>query len=74
MALDIDSSEESRASLGHAVIGADSTDARPVPRLLVATTVQVYFLPGVSVFNPSGLAAPVFPLGIPPFDDRQTAL
>lgn len=52
---------------------ADALEPDPVPRRLVARTLQVYDFPGVSPDTVIGLAAPLLDLVTPPFVEVHTA-
>jgi len=56
---------------GQTFIGADGSDAGPVPRLLVALTLHVYVLPGVRPVTVIGLALPDLVFVTPPFEEVQ---
>ena len=55
-------------------MAGEAVDGGPVPRLLVALTVQVYYLPAVRAVTLMGPTAPVLVSVTPPFDDVQVAL
>ena len=60
------------AALGTNVL--DAVDDGPLPKLLVAKTVQVYVLPLVSAVTVSGEAEPVMLPEVPPLLDVQVAV
>ena len=60
------------AALGTNVL--DAVDDGPLPKLLVANTVQVYVLPLVSPVTVSGEAEPVRLPEVPPLLDVQVAV
>jgi hypothetical protein len=60
--------------LRYGVTTTDGGDFGPEPRLFLADTVHVYFLPCVSPMTVSGLFVPTFDLARPLFDDTHAAV
>ena len=60
--------------LPYAFTAFDAADRQPVPRLFVAVTVHVYFLPGVSLLTVTWVDRCDHDRVVPPFDDVQVAV
>ncbi len=58
----------------YALTAFDAADRRPVPRLFVAVTVHVYFLPGVSLRTVTCVERCDHDRVVPPFDDVHFAV
>jgi hypothetical protein len=56
------------------ITGSDGAEADPVPRALLAVTVQVYVDAVVSAVTVIGLAAPELVPATPPFVDVQVTV